>query len=726
MLSDLIKKYYETKDLLDSESIYRKKLVIIINFFGECEKQNHFPPSESFFNEFVPEIIKIFNNSNINFIDPHYLKSARIILDYSKKIFSEEIILNHIKTTIEFIDIQLLKLYFYLGELEEGISVLNRMIRESSVTRSEPEKEKQYSEKEILTDGNKDKPGKKKNALVRSETYKEHRAFEILKEIKFELDRLNSYSHSEINVILAEESGNQDKCEINFGVVQKLSCEFKDKKKISSSLSGDRQFQFSNIIAEDKSDAKTNSEILKYSLNSLLQSTNNIGYSDKYSAILSYDSPKNIYKGKSFLYPAAVVSLCNYLKFRNRRKRFSVNLSAGFTGEIDNKGNLITLHNEILNTKIYTAFFSWLNVIVLPDGNLYEAKEIISLLNKKYPKKKLEIIGVKNVSEMSILGNVIKQEIDSLNVHTRKFIKRHSLSAGLIASFIMLLIGFLLAYNYIPRDIKELPTPTRSISLIYAPDRDTSWIFNGYCDFYKDTLNFGETAIGDMWFYAIQFFNNSRKSEHFQYSIEGKDKSQFNIDWAIDQNQIEAPGILLPDIPLLFFVKFTPYGDTGTKKAELRVTCEETGKSKIIPLVAKSGYFNNGYSIKFNNFDDQLIIDTKQNVLRDEFAFDFWYKPNSAESGEDFLMFEDNPLSNNKLTLFYSVDRKLSLWLYSSKNNVIAKKNILEEDINFNEWNYIAVTYKNGELTFIINDKFKSFNTGEGSLKQIQDYIILG
>jgi len=719
MILGLIDKYENTRAILKSIYNNKSKLKAIINFFRECEKANHFPPDFCFIEEFIPIIINIFKSTSINFIDPEYLKSAKLILNLSKKYYSEELILNQINTTLEFINIQLLKLYFYLGEYEEGLIILKDIIETGKKSVSEQE----YN---IVKQRDKDKRAKKEIArnksIVTYDTFKKSRAFEILDEIRYELDRLNSFSYSEINAVLVEDDYTDSMP--GTGIIEPLFCEITGLKK---STYGDNNVRFENITDLSDNELQDNLTNLKRAIQLLLNSNHTFTTLDKLSFAFSFPNHANIYRGSSFMLPAGILAFCGYYNFFNSRSRYLINSTAAFSASLDRDGNLIKLPSEVLRTKINAAFYSWIKYLVIPKDNFEEAVEITTKLNKKHPKKNFNTIAISNIAEILDNQDIMRKETDTIINHTKNKIIRHPIISSIIFSFFALLLGLLAAFKLLPKDIKPLPLPESDMYIIYAPDRDTNWIFHNNNLDGGDTIDFGDVAIGDQWFPKIQLINNSRGSERFSIYTEGKDRDEFQITRYISDLQMYNTEYINSDNSQTIYIKFVPYKTEGIKTADL-IFSSESGTTKRIKLKGNAGRYGNGYSIKLEDDDDDVVMDFQTNVLNNNFVISFWIKPIEIKatpfSGYKILKDDNNPLTNNKFNIFLNPDSTIQIVIAGNKTNIIVTKGYdIKPKIDFGKWNYIALGYNGSKLYCILNDKINFFETEKDIFKGINDCI---
>lgn len=711
---NIVNKYRRVTSDINSLSCSRSKLISIIEFFKVCENEHHFPPDSSFIYDFVPIILNIFKTSSVNFINPKYLTSVKSILLISKKYYSNNVILEEVNRTINLININLLKNFFYLGEYEQGITVLKKIVEESEAvynTKSDkPEENKKYHIKP--------EDFKAKNTLIPKDLVIKPKVLEVIDEIRYELDRINSFSYDEINTILVEDNS-------VFGLIQPLYVSINHNKTNQGNV------KFLNQI--------------DLSLNSLVESLNKIfygigillhkiklAYSKQNTEInLFYKNKNSIYKGESFIFAATLVSFCKYLDFRNSRYRFKISGASAFTGSIDTEGNLLKLPDASIESKITTVFFSWVRYVIVPFDNLQLADKVLNKLKIEYPNRELNIIGLKQLTDIFDQKAILKEEKDTYTKHSYRIIRRHFVLSSISFAVIMFIIGLLLAFNFFPKNIKPLPQTTEDYSLIYTPDRKNKWIFNNADNFGGDTIDFGDAAIGDQKFVSIELWNNSGDMEGFNISIEGNKINEFDFTFLFNSGQPEAPDKMINNLPEKLYIKFTPVQDEGKKDAIFVISDKRSGYKKEIYLKGTAKRLNNGYCIDISNMDDALIIEPKVNIIAENTTTSFWIKPYmsniSLNSGVAILRADNNPLTNNKINLSVFPDSSLTLTLFGSKS---LEKELIEFShfgkLKFNEWNYISFSIGDTILSLVLNDSAVTKKMKKGTIRIFDDCISFG
>jgi len=711
MVSQLIKNYYETKELIESSVSPKGKFTAIVNFFRKCEELNHFPPSPSFLHEFLPILLRIIQNYSINFIEPVYLKSAKLLLDLSSRLYDDEVVPGQIHRAIEYINLQLLKTYFYLGEQTEGINLLSSMINEPGAAISEEETVKQHFAFQ-----------KSKYAIVTHDTFRQIRAIEIMKELKDETERINSYSDSEVNVLLVE--GDTGAAMLP-GMIQPLRCEIN---------AGSGKIELQNNTELSETDFTATLEMAKAAAQKLCSQTGSGCDFRKLSVNLSYGDFKGIYRGKSFLLAAGIVLFCSYLNYRNKRIRFEISSSSAFSGALEPDGRLQKLPLESLQAKLKAAFYSWIRTVVIPAAHKEEAKEIITLLKKEHPNKNLKLIAIEHVTDILKYPEVMKLRMDSFYEHGKKVLKRHSAVSVAAGIVIALLLGTVAAYKLIPREIKPLPHPGNDMYVMYAPDRDTQWIFHNNNFFSGDTIDFGEVAIGDYWAPKVELWNNGRSPLKISADIEGKDKDEFEVLWRNEPDQLDAPEKVIPDKAQRLFIKFIPFKNEGLKEAVLVFSAEGNNEmKKRVYLRGTAKRYNRGYSLMIGDGDDNLIFEPGANLLKDDFTFQIWMKPASdviknLKYNSHSIKFDNNPLTNNKFGLGLTRDTGIVFTIFGRKAdaNTLQTPLLSRGKVKLNEWNYVAVGHSRGKFYLVLNDGYDSLSLGENSVRAIEDCIYFG
>lgn len=721
MLGVVISLYKKTKEEIEASSSGKRRFHIIISYLEQCEKVFTSLPPFALLKDFLFVLIDIILNSDISFTDPAKLTVVKHILNDSRKEFSSSkgdgLILTQIEKAVDILNMQLLRVYFYTGKYEEGLSVLNTILKE---------RDAYYSTEGVqLSEVPKTKPEariKDKYMLVNPEIYKESKAYEILSEVKRELERLNSYSEDRINIMLVEHESS--KVGYSSGTIQTLTC--KTAKKADS---GEGSVSFENITDLDDTDLKNTISIIGRVSNFTIRQISGKSAKAGIKRNIGFENIKGIYKGSSLGLGGAVISVCNYFGFMNSRKRYKVSNAAAFTGTIEGDGKIVRINTESIKDKIEAAFFSWIKYCVVPKENYNEAVATYERLKKHYPNKNLEIISAETVKEVFKHSGIIKTETLNSYQYSRLAIERNKIKSATIMIMLLIALVSFLTSKLLPKEIKPLPRTDAEMYLIYAPDRDTSWIFKNENYFGGDTINFGDVAIGDHWFPAIEFWNNGRKAEEFDVFIEGNDKEEFQTTWLYRSEQPDAPKNIREDISQVLYVKFVPTRNEGSKKASLIFENKRTKARKEIILKGISKRYNGGYCIDMGETDDLLLLEPNINLINSNTTISMWIKPYYIDTNVrgNILINENNPLTNNKLSIFSYGDGNIGIDVAGSKSrDVLANYIRTNLKLNKYQWNFLALILGDTTITVILNDRKAVYTAEKNYLRIMNDCIFSG
>ena len=444
---------------------------------------------------------------------------------------------------------------------------------------------------------------------------------------------------------------------------------------------------------------------------------------------LRFQNVKGVYKGSSLGLGGAVVSACNYFNYANSKKRYKISNAAAFTGVVNKDGKVAAVSRESISDKIEAAFFSWVKYCVVPKENYNDAVEECEKLKQLYPTKEIEVFGVESVEEVFNHTEIISAETLSTYEYTRSVVERNKIKSIAALVVILVIATAFISSKLLPKDIKPLPRAETEMYLIYTPDRDTGWIFHNTDYFGGDTINFGDVAIGDQWFPAVEFWNNDREAEEFNVYIDGKDKDEFQLTWMYKNEQPNAPKEIVPDVSQTLFIRFVPTKSEGKKNAVLVFENKKDERRKEIFLIGDSKRLNGGYCINIEEPDDELVLEPNMNLITPNTTISLWIKPYYRDTSYpgNILVIENNPLSNNKLFLYVHGKDKIGVEFARSKSGEVPLNYILSDlRINFNEWNYLALSLEDTSFTLVVNDRAITRPATKNYLRILNDCIYFG
>jgi hypothetical protein len=714
MLDEVIKKYRIAFKTIEVSQNPKTHLFVILEFFRFIEKckLNHL--TAHFLNDFITPLINLFKHTNIEFLTPDSLISARFLIHKSILLTENEIIKNELKSILYQLNIRLLVTYYYLGEAENGKLILEDLINSNYISETGFRINDDYIEKRIKTSR---APA---YSLVDPNIFKRNIIFDILHKINYELKRINAFSNDSVNILMVESetvAGNT----WSFGSIMEFNCEIESIMNINKT-----PLIIDNITDINDSNILNTKDIIWNTAKTILKTFKIIINESRTTIHLRFKNLSGIYKGTSFGLGAIILIPAKILNYLGARKKYRIACAAAFTGSVDENGNFVSLPDEIIKYKVEAAFFSWVKYIVIPKENYNAAHETVQSLKNKYPRKELNIIAENNVYDIFPDRKVVEIHKDSFLKHASNVLKKHPYFTYSILSIIIIISSILIAKELIPRNIKPLPNSSNYLNLYYTPDRDTTWIFQNSDRAGGDTINFGEIAVGDMLTHRISLWNNADDKKPIRFELHGRDKDEFEIIWAVDQLQKLTPEFTLNDKRQRIYLKFVPYKSTGIKEAVLKVFDSDNPQNyKIIHLKGTSGLFRSGYSLNMKNDDEYIVNPKLGNFLGNNFTIMLWFKPNKESI--NILNDDNSNWTDTKFSLTVYNDSTLRLHILEAgaKNaytNIINSKN----KVKLNDWNFGAFSH-NSNITYLyLNDEVLKLETEKEHFKQMEDFFYLG
>jgi hypothetical protein len=173
---------------------------------------------------------------------------------------------------------------------------------------------------------------------------------------------------------------------------------------------------------------------------------------NKYHEVIIYfDKMLGTYTGSSLGVALAIGFINELLKYYNAPYLVRIKNNIAITGSINESGEIESIGEEIIKEKIYIIFFSHIQTFILPSINELTARRKLKELNEIYPKRGLELIGVKSLNDLLDRRSIVDIKKQNPVVRTAKNVKRHW-GVSLLFLLLILLLGYfyLLEYDYNP------------------------------------------------------------------------------------------------------------------------------------------------------------------------------------------------------------------------------------------------------------------------------------
>ncbi len=157
---------------------------------------------------------------------------------------------------------------------------------------------------------------------------------------------------------------------------------------------------------------------------------------------VSFGGAQALHEGNSSDLAVAAVLACAVLRHNNERQQYRVRAGVAFTGGLDAEGSVLPVDGATLRLKVEAAFHSPVAVLVVPRGQTDEAESHVQVLRSHHPRRTLEIVGVRTLSDVFYDLRVIEPDRASLAMHAVRMVwRRKSRTVALVSSTVLLLLG---------------------------------------------------------------------------------------------------------------------------------------------------------------------------------------------------------------------------------------------------------------------------------------------
>jgi len=116
------------------------------------------------------------------------------------------------------------------------------------------------------------------------------------------------------------------------------------------------------------------------------------------------------FTGDSIGLAAALVAYTDLLRPDIVRSERFLSAEVACTGSIDIDGRITEINPETLQSKIERVFFSPMRFVVVPKANLSQAQEYVDSLRERYPRRRLQVIGVDHLRDAIDNRNILRDE----------------------------------------------------------------------------------------------------------------------------------------------------------------------------------------------------------------------------------------------------------------------------------------------------------------------------
>jgi hypothetical protein len=179
-----------------------------------------------------------------------------------------------------------------------------------------------------------------------------------------------------------------------------------------------------------------------------------------HEVVVRFNKKYGIYEGSSLGIVLTIGFIQELIQFYNLRNAVSLGSNIASTGSVDDNGIIDAVGNESIQKKVETVFYSGVQKFIVPSDDLPAAGKRLSLIQKIYPERELEIIGVPSVYDLldrRSLINIKKQNI--IKWGTKKALKNKFSIAVLLLLLIVSSYFFVQDYDDNPISIDHVSVP---------------------------------------------------------------------------------------------------------------------------------------------------------------------------------------------------------------------------------------------------------------------------
>lgn len=153
------------------------------------------------------------------------------------------------------------------------------------------------------------------------------------------------------------------------------------------------------------------------------------------------------YSGNSFGSLLTMLFIRELVKLNSPNMIPGINPGTAFTGAVDESGRIISVGRSNMIRKVKSIFFSGLSRFIVPHADEATANAVVEKLNKRWPGRKLEIIAVKEISEIMNRRDLFLVSRKPVRQRIKETAQRYRY-ASLLLIPILVLLGFMYAREF--------------------------------------------------------------------------------------------------------------------------------------------------------------------------------------------------------------------------------------------------------------------------------------
>jgi len=227
------------------------------------------------------------------------------------------------------------------------------------------------------------------------EIQKNERDIKKLSSLKKEIKPLIVKNKGKVLVPVVEEYVDSNKLPtVQFSRIRRLSVELYSDTEYEDELS-----QNFNVYGIESPTYVHKKEVINAARDLLREKTKKLSNSF-FKGLINYELKSALHEGNSANFAISALWYTALLKKTGLREKFLIKPTVAITGGIENDGNVVEIASESIFQKSKAAFFSWCDVLVVPQAQKEQFEKVIEEFQKQYPARILDVVGVKHIREL--------------------------------------------------------------------------------------------------------------------------------------------------------------------------------------------------------------------------------------------------------------------------------------------------------------------------------------
>lgn len=164
----------------------------------------------------------------------------------------------------------------------------------------------------------------------------------------------------------------------------------------------------------------------------------NIAQKQYWQVSASFEHNDAWHSGNSADLAMAGLFFCAIIEAMELKEQFRLNPAIAITGSINEHGEVLPVAENTLPQKVEAAFYSWSQILVVPQSQLGAVYQVYESLKERYPNRNFFIVGVSHLRELFYDRRLTLHSKKSTLEHASKKLWKRKTSALAILGYLLL------------------------------------------------------------------------------------------------------------------------------------------------------------------------------------------------------------------------------------------------------------------------------------------------